>query len=158
MATSCHTMDVYSTTNDVFWLLGVEPGEQNRLLVTWGHHVHDRATWCLIDEVAVHAVVGQQRITRVVEDDDSGEIFVLCSTVADARRLSDYSVDVSGDCIIFKTVHHLNLIGSPYDLNYLNKTKPIRWHWDFVCSRYCSLSYISSTSSSSSHDWLWSME
>jgi hypothetical protein len=25
-------------------------------------------------------------------------------------------------------VHHLNLIGSPYDLSYLNKTKPIRRH------------------------------
>ena len=48
---------------------------------------------------------------------------MLCSTVADARRLSDYSVDVSGDCVIFKMVHRLNLIGSPYDLN---KTKPIR--------------------------------
>ena len=57
---------------------------------------------------------------------DSGEIFVLCSTVAHAHRLSDYSVNVSGDCVIFKTVHHLNLIESPYDLNYLNKTKPIR--------------------------------
>jgi hypothetical protein len=52
-------------------------------------------------------------------------------------------------------IHHLNLIGSPYNLNYLNKTKPIRRHWDFVCSRYCSSSYTSSTSSSSSHDWLW---
>ena len=96
MATTYHTIDVYSTTNDVFWQLGVERGEQNMLLVTWGHRVHDRATRCLIVEAAVHAVVGQQRITGVVEDDDSGEIFVLCSTVADARRLSAYSVDISG--------------------------------------------------------------
>ena len=81
---------------------------------------------------------------------DSREIFVLCSTVADAHRLSEYSVDVSGDYVIFKMVHRLNLIGSPYDLNYLNKTKPIRWHWDFVCFGYCLLSYISSTSSSNS--------
>ena len=81
---------------------------------------------CLIVEAAIRAVVGQQRITRVVEDHDSREIFVLCSTVVDAHWLSDYSVDVSGDCVIFKMVHHLNLIGSPYDLNYLNKTKPIR--------------------------------
>ena len=128
MATTYHTTDVYSTPNDVFWQLGVDLGEQNMLLVTWGHHVHDRAMRCLIVEAAVHAVVGQQRITRVVEDDDSGEIFVLCSTVADAHWLYDYSVDVSGYCIIFKTVHRLNLIGSPYDLNYLNKTKPIRRH------------------------------
>ena len=35
MATTYHTMDVYSTTNDVFWQLGVQPGEQNRVLVTW---------------------------------------------------------------------------------------------------------------------------
>ena len=62
------------------------------------------------------------------EDHDSREIFVLCSTIADARWLSNYSVDVSGDCVIFKRVHHLNLIKSPYDLNYLNKTKPIRQH------------------------------
>ena len=125
MATTYHTTDVYSTTNDVFWPLGVEPVEQNMLLVTWGSHVHDRAVRCLIVEAIVRAVVGQQRITRVVEDHDSGEIFVLCSTVVDACWLYDYSVDVSGDYIIFKMVHHLNLIGSPYDLNYLNKTKPI---------------------------------
>ena len=36
METIYHTTDVYSTTNDVFWKLGVELGEQNRLLVTWG--------------------------------------------------------------------------------------------------------------------------
>ena len=59
MATTNHTMDVYSTTNDVFWQLGVEPGEQNRLLMTWGRRVHDRATRCLIIEAAIHAVVGQ---------------------------------------------------------------------------------------------------
>ena len=117
---------MYSTTNDVFWQLGVEPGEQNMLLVTWGHRVHDRATRCLIVEVAIRAVVGQQRITRVVEDHDSGEIFVLCSTIVDAHWLSNYSVDVSGDYVIFKMIHHLNLIRSPYDLNYLNKTKLIR--------------------------------
>jgi len=96
--------------------------------VTWGHRVHDQATRCLIVEATVCAVVGQQRITRVVEDHDSGEIFVLCSIVADAHRLSDYSVDINGDCVIFKTVHRINLIESPYDLNSLNKTKPIRRH------------------------------
>ena len=98
MATTYHTTDVYSTTNDVFWPLGVEPVEQNMLLVTWGHHVHDRAMRCLIVEAAVHEVVGQQRITRVVEDHVSREILVLCSTVVDARQLSDYSVNVNGDC------------------------------------------------------------
>ena len=82
---------------------------------------------CLIVEV-VCAVVGQQRITRVVEDHDSREIFELCSTVVEARWLSDYSVSVSGDYVIFKTVHCLNLIESPYDLNYLNKTKLIQRH------------------------------
>ena len=96
--------------------------------MTWGHHVHDRAARCLIVEAVVRAVVGQQCITRVVEDHDSGEIFVLCNTVANACQLSDYSVDVSGDYIIFKVVHRLKLIGSPYDLNYLNKTKPIQRH------------------------------
>ena len=83
---------------------------------------------CVIVEAAIHAVVGQQCITRVVEDHDSREIFVLCSTVEDAHRLFDYSVDVSGDYVIFKMVHRLNLIESPYDLNYLNKTKPIHRH------------------------------
>ena len=126
MATTYHTMDVYSTTNDVFGQLGVEPREHNRLLVTWGRRVHDRAARCLIVETAVRAVIGQQRITRVVEDHVSREIFVLCSTIADAYRLSNYSINVSGDYVIFKMVHHLNLIGSPYDLNYLNKTNPIR--------------------------------
>ena len=96
------------------------------MLVTWGHRVHDRAMRCLFVEAAIRAVVGQQHITRVVEDHDSGEIFVLCSTIADTHWLSDYSVDVSGDCIIFKMVHRLNLIGSPYELNYLHKTKPIQ--------------------------------
>jgi hypothetical protein len=70
-------------------------------------------------------VVGQQCINRVVEDHDSREIFVLCSTVVDAQWLSNYSVDISGDYVIFKMVRRLNLIESPYDLNYLNKTKPI---------------------------------
>jgi len=120
MATSYHATDVYSTTNDVFWQLGVEPGEHNMLLVT---HVHDQAARYLIIEVAVRTVVGQQCITRVVEDHDSGEIFVLCSTIVDARWLSDYSVDVSGDYVIFKMAHCLNLIGSPYDLH---KTKLIQ--------------------------------
>ena len=45
--------------------------------MTWGRHVHDRAMRYLIVEAAIRAVVGQQRITRVVEDHDSGEIFVL---------------------------------------------------------------------------------
>ena len=88
----------------------MEPGEQNKLLVTWECRVHDRAVRCLIVEAVVRAVVGQQHITRVVEDHDSREIFVLCSTVADACRLSNYSVNVSGYCVIFKIVHHLNLI------------------------------------------------
>ena len=79
----------------------------------------------MIVEATVHAVVGQQCNTKVVDDHDSGETFVLCSTIVDACQLSDYSVNVSGDCIIFKMVHHLNLIESPYDLNYVNKTKPI---------------------------------
>jgi hypothetical protein len=35
-----------------------------------GHHVHDWATRCLIVEATVRVVVGQQRITRVVEDHD----------------------------------------------------------------------------------------
>ena len=83
---------------------------------------------CRIIEAIIRAVVGQQRITRVVEDHDSRKLFVLCSTIVDAHRLSDYSVDVSGDYVIFKMVHRLNLIESPYDLNYLNKTKPIRRH------------------------------
>ena len=64
--------------------------------MTWGCRVHDRVARCLIIEAVVRAVVGQQCITRVVEDPDSREIFVLCSTVADARRLSAYSVDISG--------------------------------------------------------------
>ena len=85
MATSYHTTDVYSTTNDVFWQLGVEPGEQNMLLVTWGHRVHDRAMRWLMVEAVVHAVIGQQRIIRVVKDHDSREIFMLCSTIADAH-------------------------------------------------------------------------
>ena len=59
--------------------------------MTWERRVHDRAAQCLIVEVVVRAVVGQQRITRVVEDHDSRKIFVLCSTIADARWLSDYS-------------------------------------------------------------------
>jgi hypothetical protein len=90
MATTYHTMDVYSTANDVFWQLGVEPGEQNRMLVTWGCHVHDRATRCLIVEAAIRAVVGQQHITRVVEDcwyklmhvelSASAQILYHCST------------------------------------------------------------------------------
>jgi 2-C-methyl-D-erythritol 4-phosphate cytidylyltransferase len=96
--------------------------------VTWGHCVHDRVVRCLIIEAAVRAFVGQQHITRVVEDHDSREIFVLRSTVADAHRLSKYSVDVSRDYVIFKMIHRLNLIGSPYNLNYLNKTKLIRRH------------------------------
>jgi len=128
MATAYQTTDVYSATNDVFWQLGVELGEQNLLLVTWGHHVQDQAVRCLIIEAVVRAVVGRQCITRVVEDHDSREIFVLCSTVVDSHQLYDYSVDISGDCVIFKTVHHLNLIESSYDLNYLKKTKPIRRH------------------------------
>ena len=128
MATSYHTTDVYSTTNDVFWQLGVDLGEWNRLLVTWGSHVHDRAARCLIIEAVVRVVVGKQRITRVVEDHDSRKIFVLCSTIVDTHWVSNYSVNVSGYYIIFKTVHHLNLIGSPYDLNYLNKTKAIGRH------------------------------
>jgi hypothetical protein len=94
--------------------------------VTWGCHVHDRAVRCLIVEAAIRAVIEQQCFTRVVEDHNSREIFMLCSTIADVHRLSDCSVDVSGYCIIFKTVHRLNLIESPYDLNYLNKTKLIR--------------------------------
>ena len=75
------------------------------LFATWGWSIHlDRL---LIVEAAVCHLLGQQNLTRTVQDPVCGEIFVLCRTRQEVDILYRYNVFVDGDAVIFATVHYL---------------------------------------------------
>ena len=57
------------------WQLGVSLGIVQGVLVTWGHHVHQQPQQIVVEAV-VRYMIGKNCFVIVVEDYDSGEIFV----------------------------------------------------------------------------------
>ena len=55
-------------------------------------------------------MLGKDCFVTIVEDDDSGEIFVHVRNFEKMKRLSSVSVFVGGDSIIFTHVDRLNAI------------------------------------------------
>jgi len=75
------------------------------LFATGGWSIHlDRL---LIVEAAVCHLLGQQNLTRTVQDPVYGEIFMLCRTALEVDILYRYNVSMDGDVVIFAMVHYL---------------------------------------------------
>ena len=66
---------VYSTRKLALWQLGVSPGIVQGVLVAWGCHVHQQPRQIVV-EATVCYMFGKYCFVIVVEDYDSGEIFV----------------------------------------------------------------------------------
>jgi predicted permease len=72
---SYHNTHVYSTSKLVLWQLRVLPGIIQGLLVAWGHYVHQQPRRIVV-ETTVRYMLGKDCFVTVVEDYDSGQIFV----------------------------------------------------------------------------------
>ena len=95
------------------------------LFATWGWSIHpDRL---LIVEAVVRHLLGQQNLTRIIQDPICGEIFVLCRTGQEVDILYRYNVSMDGDAVIFATVHYLWLSGPHQPIKYFSNCLPIRY-------------------------------
>ena len=111
--------------NDLaFWRLGVAPGPQMMLFATWGWSIHPNRL--LIVEAAIRHLLGQQNLTRIVQEPICGEIFVLCKTEQEVGILYRYNVSVDVDVVIFAMVHYLCLSRPHQPIEYLSNGLPIR--------------------------------
>ena len=110
---SYHNTHVYSISKLALWRLGVSLGIVQGVLVAWGRHVHQQPRWIIV-EAAVHYMLGKDCFVTVVEDYDSGEIFVHVRNFKQMKRLGSVTVFVGGDSIIFTHVDRLNAICQPY--------------------------------------------
>ena len=72
---SYHNTHVYSISKLALWQLGVSPGIVQGVLVAWGRHVHQQPRWIIVEAV-VRYMLDKDCFVTVVEDYDSGEIFV----------------------------------------------------------------------------------
>jgi len=72
---SYHNTHVYSTSKLALWWLGVSPGIVEGVLVAWGRHVHQQPQRIIV-KATIHYVLGKDCFVTVVEDNDSGKIFV----------------------------------------------------------------------------------
>jgi hypothetical protein len=79
----------------------------------------------LIVEVVVCHLLGQQNLTRIVQDPVCGKIFVLYRTGQEVDILYRYNVSMHGDVVIFATVHYLWLSGPHQLIKYLSNCLPI---------------------------------
>ena len=90
---SYHNTHVYSINKLVLWQLGVSPVIVQGMLVAWGHHVHQQPRWIVVEAV-VRYMLGKDCFVIVVEDNDSGEIFVRVRNFKEMKRLSSVTVFV----------------------------------------------------------------
>ena len=77
-------------------------------------------------EAAVHYILGKDCFVIVVEDNDSGEIFVYVRNLEQMKRLSSVTMFEKGDSIIFTHVDRLNAICQPSDMSPLGKISSFR--------------------------------
>ena len=73
------------------------------MLVAWGCHVHQQSQRIVVEAV-VRYMLGKDCFVIVVEDYDSGEIFVRVRNFKQIKRLSSVTVFVGGDYVIFTHV------------------------------------------------------
>ena len=97
---SYHNTHVYSISKLVLWRLGVLPGIVEGVLVAWGCHVHQQPQRIVV-EAAIPYMLGKDCFVTVVEDYDSGEIFVRVRNFKQMKRLSSVIMFVGGDCHLY---------------------------------------------------------
>ena len=71
-------------------------------------------------------MLGKDCFVAVVEDYDSGEIFVRVRNFEQMKRLCSVTVFVGGDSVIFTHVDELNVICQPSDMSPLGKMRCFR--------------------------------
>ena len=122
---SYHNTHVYSTSKLALWRLGVRPGIIEGVLVAWGHHVHQQPRLIVV-EATVHYMLGKDCFVTVVEDNNSGEIFVHVRNFEQIKRLDSVTLFVGGDFVIFTHVDRLIAICQPPDMSPLGKMRCFR--------------------------------
>jgi len=116
---------VYSISKLALWQLGVLPGIVKRVLVGWGHHVHQQPRRIIV-EAAFLYMLGKDCFVTIVEDYDSGKIFVRVRNFEQMKRLSSVTVFVGGDYVVFTHVDRLNAICQPSDMTPLGEVSYFR--------------------------------
>ena len=81
-----------------------------------------RITLCAL----IYTNIGKDCFITVVEDYDSGEIFVHVRNFEQMKRLSSITVFMGGDSVIFTHVDRLNEIRQPSDISPLCKLSYFR--------------------------------
>jgi len=71
-------------------------------------------------------MLGKDCFVTVVEDYDSGEIFVHVRNFEQMKRLGSVTMFVGGDSVIFTHVDRLNAICQPSDMSPLGKMRCFR--------------------------------
>ena len=103
----------------------MSPGIVQGVLVAWGHHVHQQPRQIVV-EATVYYMLGKDCFATVVEDYDSGEIFVHARNFKQIKRLGSVTMFVGGDSVIFTHVDQLNAIGQPSDMSPLGEMSYFR--------------------------------
>ena len=93
--------------------------------VAWGCHVHQQPRWIVI-KAAVRYIFGKDSFVIVVEDYNSGEIFVHVRNFEQIKRLDSVTLFVGGDFVIFTHVDRLNAICQPSDISSLGEMSYFR--------------------------------
>ena len=122
---SYHNTHVYSISKLTLWQLRVSPGIVQGVLVAWRCHIHQQPRWIVV-EAAVRYMLGKDCFVTVVEDYDSGEIFVRVRNFEQMKRLGSVTVFVGGDSVIFTHVDRLNAICQPSDMSPLREMSSFR--------------------------------
>ena len=123
---SYHNTHVYSISKLVLWQLGVSPGIVQGVLVAWGCHVHQQPQRIVVEAV-VRYMLGKDCFVTVVEDNDSGEIFVRVRNFEQMKSFGSVSVFMGGDSVIFTHVDRLNAICQPSDMSPLGEMSSFRY-------------------------------
>jgi len=120
-----HNTHVYSANKLALWLLGVSPGIVEGVLVAWGCHVHQQPRRIIV-EATIHYMLGKDCFGTVVEDYDSGEIFVHVRNFEQMKILGSVTMFMGGGSVIFTHVDRLNAICQPSDMSPLAKMRCFR--------------------------------
>jgi signal-transduction protein with cAMP-binding, CBS, and nucleotidyltransferase domain len=103
--------------------------QQPRLIVVGacclGRHVHQQPRLIIV-EATVRYMLGKNCFVTVVEDNNSGEIFVRVRNFEQMKRLSSVTVFAGGDSVIFTHIDRLNTICQPSDMSALEKMRCLR--------------------------------
>jgi hypothetical protein len=95
------------------------------VLIAWGRHVHQQPQWIVVKTI-VRYMFGKDYFVTIVEDYDSGKIFVPIRNFEQMKRLSSVTMFVGGDYVIFTHVDRLNAICQLSDMSTLGKMSYFR--------------------------------